>query len=215
MIDIGEVMNALSKNRPVFHSEADFQHALAWLLHRLVPESRLRLEYKPFPKQRFYLDIWVGGESSVAVELKYLTRGLEVDIAGEHFELANQAAQDISRYDFLKDLVRLESVVAALPNTIGYAVLLTNDSAYWKHPLRDSSIDASFRIHEGRSLGGEHSWAGHAGQGTIAKREKILALTGSYSIAWQDYARVSSKPYGLFRYLAIPINAGVTGDFER
>ena len=30
MIEIADVLNELSERRPVFHSETDFQHALAW-----------------------------------------------------------------------------------------------------------------------------------------------------------------------------------------
>ena len=43
-IDIPKIMNELSKLRPIFHSEADFQHALAWEVHRCFPEAAIRLE---------------------------------------------------------------------------------------------------------------------------------------------------------------------------
>jgi hypothetical protein len=33
---LGEAMDALASKRPIFHSEADFQHALAWELKSLI-----------------------------------------------------------------------------------------------------------------------------------------------------------------------------------
>ena len=136
-IDIIALLKGLSSHRPVFNSEADFQHALAWRLHELVPSAEIRLEYKPFPEERIYLDVWVH-KIRTALELKYLTRKLVVEWAGESYALRDQAAQDISRYDFLKDVQRLERVVSS-PNLarVGYALCLTNDSAYWKTPVRE------------------------------------------------------------------------------
>ena len=37
-------MQALAQRRAIFHSEADFQHAFAWEIRRLLPESDIRLE---------------------------------------------------------------------------------------------------------------------------------------------------------------------------
>lgn len=47
MIDIEQVLKELAKKRPVFHSEADFQHALAWEIQITYPDANIRLE-KPF-----------------------------------------------------------------------------------------------------------------------------------------------------------------------
>src|SRR5664280_2719473 len=40
-------MTALAVGRPVFHSEADIQHAFAWELQRTHPAARIRLETRP------------------------------------------------------------------------------------------------------------------------------------------------------------------------
>src|SRR6266567_4623533 len=73
-----DLVSLLAAERPIFHSEADFQHALAWLLHQRFPHAALRLEYRPFPDERFYLDIWVDiGTERLAIELKYPTRGIQ------------------------------------------------------------------------------------------------------------------------------------------
>ena len=43
--ELVDALTALAAERPVFHSEADFQHGFAWQLHALQPElgSVLRL----------------------------------------------------------------------------------------------------------------------------------------------------------------------------
>ena len=109
MLDVTKLMDDLASDRPMFHSEADFQHALAWRIHAEGLDARVRLEWPvelPDQRKRIYLDLWLPG-SNVAVELKYLTRGLNFEHEGEHFTLRNQGAQDIRRYDFLKDIERL------------------------------------------------------------------------------------------------------------
>ena len=96
----------------MFHSEADFQHALAWHIHQAMPESEVRLEVDPLPlgRDKMFLDVWLPKEG-VAIELKYATRGLQVEQDGELFVLRDHRAQDTRRYDFLRDIERLESVV--------------------------------------------------------------------------------------------------------
>ena len=50
-------MAALARVRPLFHSEADFQHALAWLIHQRHSDARIRLEYRVFGLEPVYLDL--------------------------------------------------------------------------------------------------------------------------------------------------------------
>lgn len=103
MINLANVMNQLAQHRPVFHSEADFQHALAWQLHQMIPSARVRLEYCPVPG--VHLDIWVAtDDGSLALELKYLTKGYSANVNGERFELRNHAAQPPGRYNFVDDI---------------------------------------------------------------------------------------------------------------
>jgi len=44
--DLLAELQGLAHCQPIFHSEADFQHALAWRLHELWPEARIRLDGK-------------------------------------------------------------------------------------------------------------------------------------------------------------------------
>ena len=144
MIDWQTIIHQLSAERPIFHSEADFQHALAWKIHEMHPEVKVRLEYRPFATERLHVDLWLGcSKIVVAVELKYLTRRIRAQVNEEEFNLSNQAAQDIRRYDFVSDLVRLERICDTGKATTGYAILLTNDQAHWQESGRFGTADSA------------------------------------------------------------------------
>ena len=87
MINISQVITSLASQRPVFHSEADFQHAFAWEIHRQLPAASIRLELPLQPQGKsIHLDIWATQkELALAVELKYKTRALSVRIGDEQF----------------------------------------------------------------------------------------------------------------------------------
>ena len=207
MVEIGEVLSALAKQRSVFHSEADFQHAFAWKIHQLLPTASVRLEFPVQVGNQFlHIDVWVGCQGAVlAVELKYKTRGLSIRVENEQYHLKSQSAQDIGRYDFLKDVQRLEQMGAQHRNFTGYAILLTNDSAYWAEPANFKTVDADFRLHDGRVIEGFLTWGDKASDGTKKNRERAIELQGKYHLCWADYSRLSSNRYGEFRSLVVKI----------
>lgn len=168
---VDEALVELARTRPLFHSEADFQHALAWMIRERLADWSVRLEYPiPWDGPRAYADIWLRGPSgSVAIELKYWKRSLIAQIGDEPYALRNQAAQDISRYDFARDLQRLERIVASGLTHEGHIIALTNDQGYWRVG-RQGTVDAAFRLHEGRELRGVLSWAPNTGAGTMKGR---------------------------------------------
>ncbi len=156
--------------------------------------------------QRGYVDIWLAhGDEHLAVELKYKTRALRAHVNGEEFDLLNQSAQDIGRYDTVKDIQRLEQIVASSPHSAGFVLLLTNDSSYWSNSRHTDSVDAAFRLHEGRLVTGELSWGAAASAGTRKGREAALLLSGSYPLNWKDYGQVSAAPYSRFRYVLVNV----------
>jgi hypothetical protein len=64
--------------RPVFYSEADFQHALAWDIHLAEPGARLRLEAPLLAGGKERLDVYAQTESGrYAIELKYPRAGFQ------------------------------------------------------------------------------------------------------------------------------------------
>ncbi len=207
MVDIKQLLATLATHRPVFHSEADFQHSLAWQIQKLSPSADIRLEL-PFRSQVgvIHLDVWVWSpEQVLAIELKYKTRGLSVQVGSEPFSLADQSAQDLGRYDFLKDVQRLEHITASQTNATGYAILLTNDSAYWAGSGRDTTAYAAFRLEQGRTIQGELKWGAGASEGTKRGREASISLRGKYVPRWVDYSRPSIAGYGTFRYVVLEV----------
>ncbi|MBE7514658.1 MAG: hypothetical protein HS103_17820 [Anaerolineales bacterium] len=205
MVDLHGFMTKLATIRPLFHSEADFQHAFAWHFHELFPTAIVRLEYPVFIDRWIYLDLWLHTfDMRLAVELKYKTLKLEIAHDNERFQLKNQGAQDLGRYDFLKDVARLEQVSGTNADVQGYAVLLTNDPSYWGTG-RAGTVDTNFRLHHGRSVTGEMTWLPHASDGTMRNRIEAIQLRRDYTVEWNPYSKISPNRGGEFRYLVFKV----------
>jgi hypothetical protein len=207
-LDIQTIITSLSQKRPVFHNEADFQHALAWEIREYYPGSKIRLETKVHgANTKVYLDILVHYEGrKYAIELKYKTRTFNCVVVGEEFSLNNQGAHDIGRYDVLKDLQRLEQMVAAGAADDGILIFLTNDASYYSNLGEEKqTADRDFRLHEGRSIHGQLSWGEQTGYGTMKGREEPIYLQGKYEMRWASYSHVGDTSRGEFRYLILTV----------
>ncbi len=207
MLDVHTLIGTLAKNRPAFHSEGDFQHAVAWELHLRFPSGHVRLE-RPIETKFGLLHIDVTAELHGCVhafELKYKTRTLAALVGSELYELQDHGGQPQGRYDFLKDVARLESIKKNLPTSVAYAILLTNDSAYWSKPRSTDDTSAAFSLYDGRSLWGRLDWSPRAGTGTKRGREKPINLGGQYLVEWRDYSEIHSNFYSRFRYLGVEV----------
>lgn len=205
LAEIERTMSALAQQRPLFHSEADFQHAFAWQIHQQHPDARIRLETRPRPGVR--LDVLVLlGSTRIAFELKYLLRTLRTTIEDESFELPFHGAQDTRRYDFISDIARLEVLRQSGYADAGFSIALTNDPAYWQGGNREDVADAAFRLGEGRTLRGAVAWAAHTGAGTMRGRENPIDLIGSYELVWRDFSTLEGARNGQLRYLVVQVN---------
>lgn len=208
-IDVEAALSALAAQRPVFHSERDFQHALAWQIQLGHPEAQIRLE--PRPRRGIHLDLLIRlGERGTAIELKYLVAALHTTANGELFDLPQQSANDISRHDVIKDITRVEALLADGYADNGQVLVLSNDRSYWQQGTRTDTIDAAFRVHEGRVLTGNLSWAARASHGTTATRDTLLRLAGRYTCRWQDYSQVAltNGRVAQLRYLLVDVGPG-------
>lgn len=204
MLELHFILASLASRRPVFHSEADFQHALAWELHQHDRAANVRLEKRV--SARVHLDLLVQSLSGeLAIELKYKTRAIKLVHGDEQYELLDQSAQDIGRHDFIKDIRRLEDYVEGHAGAVGYAVLLTNDRTYWSESKRPNSVDAAFRLQEGRVVQGAVTWGSNASAGTKLKREVPITLRGEYPISWRDYSSHGEGHDKQFRYVAVRV----------
>jgi len=204
IMQMHQLLASLAKTRPVFHSEADFQHALAWEFHLSRPTASIRLEQPVAdPGNSVHLDLLVKDRSHhVAVELKYKTRKAHITCDEEQFQLRSQSAQDQGRYDFLMDIKRIESYVEAHPGAEGYALLLTNDPTYWQESRKAHAVDTAFRIHEGRTINGKLAWGVGASEGTKLKRQLEISMRSSYDIVWRDFSDIDHQ---LFRYVVVHV----------
>jgi len=63
------ILAKLALRRPVFHSEADFQHAIAWELQLADPKAHIRLEKQVAAEgSRVHLDLLVqSGTEELAI----------------------------------------------------------------------------------------------------------------------------------------------------
>ena len=181
-------------------------------MHQRLPRASVRLE-RPVKVSDFnkplHVDIWIEQDNNVlAIELKYKTRALQVPVKNEQYALQSHSAQDIGRYDFIKDIERVETIVSdRAPYATGYAILLTNDRSYWTQSLKDNTVDVNFRLHEGNNLHGSLGWGPGASDGTKGGRERPLQLAKSHTLRWQDYSHLIGGTYGRFRYLSVEVKS--------
>ena len=206
-LDIPYLLTDLAERRPIFHSEADLQHALAWHLKEFHPRLEIRLEYPLARPANTAIDILIrNGDQEMALELKYLAKRIEQEIDGERFALKSQSAHDIRRYDVLKDVRRMEQFLTTRPSATAAVLVLTNDSAYWTGPKSEGTYDAAFSLREGRTITGQLDWAAQTGTGTKRGRETTIFLNGNYVMKWEDYSLIDGQS-GRFRFLYILVTA--------
>jgi len=207
-MDIIKPLMELSKIRKIFHSEADFQFALAWEIQKAYPNAKVRLEYCPAGIEPvMHIDILVIiDEYWYPIELKYKTFGCTKIHEGEIYKLKHHGAQDMGRYDFLNDVQRIEHLSKKMVNfKKGYSILLTNDPAYWNDSGRIDTIYHEFRLIDGLCKTGEMKWASHASEGSIKGRETSIVLENNYFIEWQKYCEIDSERSGIFKYLMLSL----------
>lgn len=205
---VDKALAKLAQRRPIFHSEADFQYEFAREYHSLRPSDEIRLE-RPVRVDEvgtFNVDILIGIVGTWhAIELKYVTAGLTTLISNEEFRLRSQAAQDLRRYDIIKDILRLESLIVHGAVASGISVTITNDRTLWSESKHLDPVDAAFRLHNGRILAGSLAWHDRASAGTRKGREAVLELVGSFPLQWSEYSSLDTLRNGEFRQLVVPV----------
>ena len=176
-LDIHEIIRQLSIWRPIFHSEADFQFSLAWLIKKKYPECEIRLEFVP--------------------EFKCIkTINEEIYVLKEH------GAKDQGCYNYLKDIMRIEEFKDKTSKFIeGYTIKITSEMSYLKPPTKVNCTYAEFSIEEGSIKTGCMNWDANTGKGTMRGMEAPIVLSGMYPINWKEYSKVDDTNSGTFMYL--------------
>lgn len=227
-----KILQKLSIERPIFHSEADFVLAFGLKLSEL-PNCSIRLEYPmeieyEYPDSKVckpaHIDMIVKTESEViGIELKYKTKKTKISFRGEKFNLKNHGARDVGRYHFRQDIYRLEQLVKSKKITSGLAIMLTNEVKYVCEGLNDKTLDGQFRLgsselpkradwNVSKEFFDKH-YNFYEGK-WVSKRtnkpswiygtefSKTLNLKSSYKCNWLLYSEVGSEK---LNYLAIEI----------
>ena len=202
-------LEVMRQSGRVFCSEADFQQQLAFEINKLIcfqdSANEVRLEY---PIGAMHIDILVTYEGGrYPIELKYKTQTLEAD----GFSLRNQSARDNACYDFLRDIERIEGMVAK-DSKQGFAILLTNDPWYF-HPSepRKGTFVEPFRMNpdlhnKPATKNGCYScdWEGGSG------RSRNINLTGTYKMVWQVFNTGTGEGYSEFQILVVKVDRPLT-----
>ena len=149
--DIHEIIRQLSIWRPIFHSEADFQFSLAWIIKEIYPDCEIRLEFVPDFNTNLHLDILVILDGKwIPIELKYTTKKCIKTINDEVYVLKEQGAKDQVCYNYLKDIMRIEEFRDKTSKFIeGYTIKITSEMSYLKPPTKVNCTYAEFSIEEG------------------------------------------------------------------
>lgn len=148
-----QVLSLLGSNNFIFSSEADFRFAFAWELKKFLPSAQLFFEYDVLINTIIYrVDLVVeDGGKWYYFEFKYQTSACCTNRNGVIINLSNKGAQDLMRYDYLKDIHRLETIKRAYPVNFGegFAIILTNDRLIYSSPKSNAcTLDYLFRIHD-------------------------------------------------------------------
>lgn len=212
--DLIDLIKKLSIERPIFHSEADFQHELALSLKKLGHNVRLEKPYYfsdlNIPLKKVELDIELNG--NVAIELKYKTQKLNCEHNAESFRLANHSAANLGRFDFYDDARRVRYFIDRKEFKHGFAVFLTNSPEYWENDGKNTA-SRNFSMIESRKLqtGDKLSWypndptIGSAGKKRIKPFSPIDILFNS-SIEWHEYSKLEDVKFGRFRFVVVEVS---------
>lgn len=203
---IEDALLQILTKRQCFHSEADFQFALAWQIHEMKPKAEIRLEMRyigfDLGAGIGYLDILVtDAESRIGIELKYVNKDTEFEAKnGERYSL-KVGTDDCDSYDCCKDIRRLEWLREHGHIDIGFGLVLSNNPAMWEKRGKRKRPSDPFHLFEGTTLSGTLAWAPLTK--SAISRETPIKLRGSYPIAWRGVEKCVTPG---FRYLLLRIN---------
>lgn len=238
--NIKTILEELVKSRPVFYSEDDFKMNFGFQVYKYIQqfsdknivyfERPIEITYisrtgKPETK-KVYIDMVIEVDGKLyPVELKYRTIKLkESDSVSNTIELLNQGACDAGRYQFRKDIYRLEQLTKLAGYEKGFAIFLTNDHHYWDCELDGKLLDAHYRFKDviyrddrgwnyDNAIYSEHRGFEKETQTYKNKKGEThwtcwkeyfhqLTLQKDYQIIWNDYY---TNGKDCFRYIIIEV----------
>jgi len=212
--NIIQILNDLSHFRNIFHSEADFQHSLGYLLSKkydLDVRLEVPLYITPYysemdEKLKVELDILMP-KGKIGIELKYKTRGATFEQNGETFNIKQHGAQNLGRFDFFDDIRRLQLIKRQGIIEKGYAIFLTNDPLYWK-PIKRKNFSSNFSMENGRIIKSNTKlgWTGNPSEGSVSKKRLFpnnpIIINNKHHFKWYNFSSIRGES---FQYLIVEI----------
>lgn len=198
--ELKKLMDELSKERKLFHSEADFQHALSYLIHKKYPNTQIRLEKKI---SEFYIDIIIHDKITIGIELKYKTKKFNYSELGEQFDLKSVNAHNFACLYFRKDISRLETLKNSKKINKGFVIFLTNDSNYFnKNSSSKQPIYENIKIYDNNKIKKKVDWLGSSESKNSISKQNIPDLKNEYICNWNQYSKCDDEE---FKYLLLEI----------
>ena len=219
--------NWLDGHQTLIANERDMQVMLADFLKHSSHYTMVDTEYRvPLPEltargvkpgsrsfpweNQVSVDIVVEREGKfAAIELKYATTTVDYEFTlfGEKMRrkesqiVKNQAASNLTMYNYWKDVRRIETLSRVFEHVVGgVAIIITNNHTYWIPPRADSNY-SNFSMHDGNTIGGgPMTWPAGVAP-SIIKKHPDFELTDSYTCHWQETKiKVKATNGDPFRY---------------
>lgn len=156
----------------------------------------------PWKEDELAIDIVVRkNQTWLPIELKYKTKSVDSQQYrfGEEYGkkiIKDQAAQDLGRYGFWRDVRRLEITSAAFKNVVGgIAVFLTNDDNYVNFPASNKGLVQyrDFAMNVSERSKGEMAWRHNENDEVFNAEENKwkdypnFRISNSYKIEYKEF----------------------------
>jgi hypothetical protein len=215
-------LKELAEIRPLFYSEADFQHSFAILLstkgHTVILEKSFYNVAVDGCLQEFYkemhIDILIDGNT--AVELKYKTKGLGK--VYKDYEIKQHGATNHGRYDAYEDARRIVSLIIDDTYTevqTGFTIFLTNEELYWSKP-NSKSMNSEFSLVDGCPFKNSLSWKykskNHklkkktSGSTRYSKERNPMKVKFRDKILWQNFGKSNDEIIPNFKFFILDLS---------
>lgn len=203
-----DVVAFLKNNNSLLYNERDLQmHLAVWLKNQKNVYDDVEVEYY-VPKSELkdcdsdlYLDIVIRkGDNYCPIELKYKTKEIDLEIScfDEKIKnkvkvLKNQGAQNLGKYDFWKDIRRIELVYNRFEKVKGGLVIfLTNDKNYKKESRKDAYC-SQFDMTDGVTHNREKHWNNQNSR--CSNKRKSFDVDRKYKTDWEEMKNTNETFY--------------------
>jgi hypothetical protein len=203
---IDQWMTTLSRRRPVFHSEFDFQFALSDVMAQAgVGRIRLERTVQLRSDRRLAVDIMgCFNQEPIALELKYPKKRFVGTVSSggydESFNLPSSDAFDLDAHAVWKDASRIEGLIAVDIVKAGAVITLSNYDFWDQRKHKHGTQAYDFRLWQDREVEAATVLSFPESAKWLTPAYSPVQLRYPYRCDWRHY----SEPLGVdFRYLVL------------